>query len=113
MTEEQIRERNIAIAIFLQSGNVGTDEFLYAIILDGKAMGYYRPEGLKFHCDWNWLMPVVQKLYSPYANHLYQVSEDAVRAALVDAPIETVFKLVHKWIEKINNNEGHNDRRTD
>lgn len=53
MIEEQIRERNIAIAKFLQSGNVGTDEFLYAIILDGKAMGYYRPEGLKFHCDWN------------------------------------------------------------
>jgi hypothetical protein len=47
MTEEQIRERNIAIAKFLQLGNVGTGQIRYAVILEGKAVGYYLPEKLE------------------------------------------------------------------
>ena len=44
MTEEQIRERNIAIAKFLQLGNVGTGQIRYGVLLEGKAVGYYLPE---------------------------------------------------------------------
>lgn len=104
MTEEQIRERNIAIAKFLQLGNVGTGQIRYAVILEGKAVGYYLPENLKFHKSWDWLMPVIQQMFK--ADFTYRNSEEAVKSALPYEPIEVVFQLVFEWIEKINNNEG-------
>ncbi len=104
MTEEQIRERNIAIAKFLQLGNVGTGQIRYAVLLEGKAVGYYLPENLKFHKSWDWLMPVIQQLYRH--NVIYAISEEEVKASIPYEPIEFIFAKVYNWIVKINNNEG-------
>lgn len=105
MTEEQIRERNIAIAKFLQLGNVGTGQIRYAVILEGKAVGYYLPENLKFHKSWDWLMPVIRQLYQK-GDPIFRDSEAECKSALCYEPIEEVHKIVYQWIQKINDNEG-------
>ncbi len=105
MTEEQIRESNIAIAKFLQFGNVGTKKIIYAVTLDGKAVGYFRPENLEFHTSWDWLMPVIQKLYK--IDLIWTQYEDTIRAALPYEGIEDIHAKVYKWILAVEKfNEG-------
>jgi hypothetical protein len=55
-------EGNKLIAEFMGFGNVSKDEFIYAVILSGKAMGYKTPKDMLFHTSWDWLMPVVEQV---------------------------------------------------
>ncbi len=43
-------------------GNVGTDSPLHAMVLNGKAIGYYHPEKMLYTSSWGWLMEVVEKI---------------------------------------------------
>ncbi len=56
---------------------------------------------LRFDSSWDWLMPVIQKLYQQ-ADPIFRDSENECRSALCYEPIEEVHKIVYQWIIKIN-----------
>ena len=119
MTAEQIRERNLTIAIYAgvahrrKSSNFDGYKFNIPYghkppnsISFSETTAYLlkHSDSLHYHDRWDWLMPVIQKLFK--ADLTYRNSEEAVKSALPYEPIEVVFQLVFEWVEKINNNEG-------
>lgn len=56
---------------------------------------------VKYHSSWDWLMPVIQKLYQQ-ADPIFRDSEAECKSALCYEPIEEVHKIVYQWITKIN-----------
>jgi hypothetical protein len=55
---------------------------------------------VKYHSSWDWLMPVIQKLFK--YDVVFQISELEVKSAICYEPIEEVHQLVYHWIQKIN-----------
>lgn len=53
---------NELIAQFMDTGNAGTHRPLYAMTINGKAIGYYHPDTMLYNTSWDWLMPVVEKI---------------------------------------------------
>ena len=119
MTAEQIRERNLTIAIYAgvahrrKSSNFDGYKFNIPYghkppnsISFSETTAYLlkHSDSLHYHDRWDWLMPVIQKLYRH--DVIYAVSEEEVKASIPYEPIEFIFAKVYNWIVKINNNEG-------
>lgn len=91
-------EKNIVIAKFM-GGNICLNEGKIIILLfpDDKM---YDNNQLAYHSSWDWLMPVIQKLFK--YDVIFQVSELEVKSAICYEQIEEVHQLVYHWITKIN-----------
>lgn len=100
MTKEQILEGNKLIAYFLEWKNIGMKdlELWQRFRTD---IGVTNDE-LRFHLEWNWLMPVIEKIYdtgisgglvAELKGHLWAVN------------IEQVHKCTVEFIEWYNQNK--------
>jgi hypothetical protein len=62
--QKKIVEDNKIIAVFM-GGHANPEGRWYAVKPIQDAMnGYLLPEGFRYHCDWDWLMPVFEKIKS-------------------------------------------------
>lgn len=55
---------------------------------------------LNYHRSWDWLMPVIQKLFQ--ADPIFQNNIDACKMALQYRTVEELYEIVYHWITKIN-----------
>ena len=60
---KNIIENNKIIAEFLNLTSQVIFEQVWAVSENGKT-NFYKKDELKFHSDWNWLMPVIEKIES-------------------------------------------------
>jgi len=60
----------------------------------------FHPHDMKFHNSWDWLMPVVQKIYQL---GLDNESALLVRDALAEANLDNTYKAVVEFIKQYNN----------
>lgn len=120
MTAEQIRERNLTIAIYAKVAHrrksSNFDGYKFNIpyghkppnsISFSETTAYLlkHSDSLHYHDRWDWLMPVIRQLYQK-GDPIFRDSEAECKSALCYEPIEEVHKIVYQWIQKINNNEG-------
>lgn len=75
---------------------------LLVVVSNKSKIEYLRK--LQYHSSWDWLMPVIQKLYQQ-GDPIFRDSEAECKSALCYEPIEEVHKIVYQWIQKINNNK--------
>ena len=65
--------------------------------------GYFHDKDLKFHSDWNWLMEVVEKIYTTKASYnLHKNIEDAF-IYKSENRIESVYNACVEFIKWYNN----------
>lgn len=74
---------------------------LLVVVSNKSKIEYLRK--LQYHSSWDWLMPVIQKLFQ--ADPIFQVSIEECESALPYKPIEEIHEIVCQWIQKINNNK--------
>ena len=68
----------------------------YDVFSDGNL---YRTHELKYHEDWNWLMPVVQR----FSEYLDEQDEQDLMQTLMYGYIDDVYKLIVEFIKEYNN----------
>lgn len=59
---------------------------------------------LRFHLDWNWLMPVVHKILEETPHNVQAFSGNDIFEIGLGSSIETIFKSVVEYIMWYNNN---------
>lgn len=106
MTQEQI-ENNKLIAEFMGFAVIQGD--IYNIPTD-RGVGYV-PKFMKYHKSWDWLIPVVEKMYN-----VLQVVEDPnddwrfdLHEQLLDINLEGLHELLVRFIKWYNENHKNND----
>lgn len=111
MTKEQIVEKNKKIAEFMgwiNTTHTDSQVSIYEHRNKEKAPnGMYLVDQwtLNYHKSWDWLMPVIQKLYK--IDLIWTQYEDTIRAALPYEGIEDIHAKVYKWILAVEKfNEG-------
>lgn len=72
---------------------------------EGVGYGYYTPEELKYHSSWDFLMPVIQKLYSLQKGKWYdRVFSINISLSFQDkVDIQTTWEKVLHFIQWYNN----------
>tara|TARA_R100001443_G_scaffold105969_1_gene115197 strand:+ start:518 stop:883 length:366 start_codon:yes stop_codon:yes gene_type:complete len=93
---------NILIAEFMQKGSEGFGLYDY----NGK---HYKLYELKYHTDWNWLMPVVDKIKSisgKLPTHIGNIpnDEDWESNNFLSTNIEETYRAVIEFIKDYNQN---------
>jgi len=71
----------------------------YNVFSDGNL---YCKHELKYHAEWNWLMPVVQKCYKIDDEEGFDNLVDAVSTLDFDAIYQAVLKFIKKYNEEKN-----------
>lgn len=120
MTQEEIIKGNKLIAIFMRGkyhiateGHNEDDEILFPTSPTiFESMLQRSVERLKYHIDWNWLMPVVEKIdhkgYDVFINGLYCRISDCgqsdfeLESGEVKTSIEAVWETVVEFIKWFN-----------
>lgn len=91
-----IEEKNRMIAVFMGFERLES----YKIWFDNKGKEVHQ---LDFHISWDWLMPVVDKIYSTGLDE-HDINEIGdITHALLDVNISAVHEAVVKFIEMYNN----------
>lgn len=103
MTQEQIKGTEL-ITDFMDFGDVGTHSKIYAVILEGRAMGYFRIENMLFHKSFVWITPIVQKIINIFHGSCHIPDEYLYLIDLTyAAPIDVVFDKVTDFLTWYNN----------
>jgi len=93
------QENNKQIAEFMQKGSEGFGLYDYNC-------KHYKLYELKFHEDWNWLMPVIQKCLIGEAEHSEDVSNLAIKniyEGICNQDISLAYESVLKFINQHKN----------
>lgn len=104
MEDKEIQDRNALMGLHFHK--IGMVE---ATHIDGN----YECEVLKYHYDWNWLMPVVQRISGGISNRVFEVdyellkdeSDIKIMHLHIHASIETTYNEVVKFIKWHNKSE--------
>lgn len=108
---ENIIENNRLIAKFmgLKEQTDPTERWFGLFFDKGNRVGGSVKEPLLYHSSWDWLMPVVDKIYdtyeyTTYINNLGQFSEGVwVNTKFIEITYETVVDFI-KWFNSQQNN---------
>lgn len=106
MDSQEIIEGNRLIVEFMQTEDDRESSGAGFYCLRGYAL--YKPEELRYHASWDWLMPVVEKI-TPIAKEIGQQAWRDTQWALIDANIEHVYVRVIQFI-KYYNTQQHEKR---
>lgn len=121
MTPEKIQQGNKLIAEFMGASAPVLDKNVLAFILSKQRfpdkMYRCKPEDLKYHSSWNWLMPVVEKIANTSPDHEVKIEIGKTFATFkiwdldtghhlygineysdADKPMEAIYKGVLKFI---------------
>ena len=95
-------ENNKLILEFMQKGSEGFG------IYEFKGC-FYNLNELKFHCSWDWLMTVIEKInilvMEDNSDKLYNSEEwDNITHTLIQIKIKYVYQAVVKFIKEYNQN---------
>ena len=98
-----VEDTNRIIAEFIECSNPFneiTDATLYKV-----SQGTFELSELKYHTSWDWLMPVVEKIY----DKMESMPEDFLRRSrlhecLLDINLNNLYNFVVKFIKWYNNN---------
>jgi len=71
-----------------------------------KVVGNFtHPAHMKFHSDWNWLIPVVQKITKEFPEYDDTPHIESILDTLLTLNIEDIWKTVIEFIEFYNKNK--------
>lgn len=96
---EQLTKNHKAIADFMEF--IKEKNGKYTIIMGG-VYTVRSPFAMNFNTDWNWLMPVIDKIYNLDQHDEEGNNVGDITHALVDIDIEETCKAVIKFIEWYN-----------
>lgn len=117
MKEQEIIEGNKLIAVFdgmligklngWMSGDIGERAYRKA---DGEITEVYSFEKLKYHSSWDWLMPVVEKIYAmhmklDFKKDMDEFCEPMYRHVIntsITTPIEGLYEDIVDFIQWYN-----------
>ena len=126
MTQEQIKEGNKLIAEFLelrktlvqihnQNGSIQNAEPEWCVYGVDENKDTFKDSELKFHSSWNWLMPVIKKVWNHIEQFQYDDEEylhitedifhpDYTLSEFMNADIEALWERVIRIIKYYNEN---------
>lgn len=106
MDQVRINEMNASIAEFMGARKEGhwieIPHRVYAL-----SVRYY-PGTLKYHCDWGWLMPVIEGIYKLQGNAFWEYQQEArkryklISNELLKVDIVNTHHFVYSFIEWYN-----------
>lgn len=111
MTQEEIIEGNKQITKFLKYKFKNTKKYWCRYPLDDNSflskLGYVANDNLKFHSDWNWLMPVVRRIQQSAHGLTNNASEEekfayGIFGLSIVSPIDTVYMYVVNYVKWLN-----------
>ena len=104
MTDQQIIDNNKLIAEFMEAkpnlytlNKDGSRNYFYEIHVGNIYEKAIKPKGMLFHTDWNWLMPVVEKM-----NKIVDATNYGHNIGIRYAQIKPIYKSVVEFIKWYN-----------
>jgi hypothetical protein len=109
MSAQKYLETSLMIANFMGATKLESDRFYIPFhgIINDNTLELGRGKVMKYHCSWDWLMPVVRKCIEVAADSKDEVMflSDEYTSILDTVPlanIESVYKVVVEFIKKYN-----------
>lgn len=102
MTQKEIHKGNKLIAEFMDAKLAADGNYIFSINFDKNwARDIASIEGMKFHCRWDWLMPVVNKILEVSWEMNHEEEFYLVRDCIpsIKTTYEAVIEFI-KWYNK-------------